>query len=191
MITGPHPALALGATLVILAGAMSGLRDRLIGSMLYQPTPGVDITPEQLGVEAEQIFLTPSDDPEVAVHAFWLEQPGATRAILFFHGNAGNASHRLPNAVALRNLGAHVLLLDYRGYGRSSGHPSEHGLYADARAGLNYLLETQHLPEERIVLFGRSLGGAVAVELAQGRPLGGVILESCWSSLVAETANCN
>ena len=176
-------ALALGATLVILVGAMFGLRDRLIGSMLYHPTPGVDITPEQLGVDADQVFLTPEDDPELAVHAYWLEQANATRAILFLHGNAGNASHRLPNAVALRNLGAHVLLLDYRGYGRSSGRPSEEGLYADARAGLAYLIDSQGIREERVVLFGRSLGGAVAVDLAQDRRLGGVILESAFSSL--------
>lgn len=173
----------LGAAAVILAGSMFGLRDRLIGSMLYHPTAGADISLEQLGVDADQVFLTPEDDPDVAVHAFWLEHANATRAILFLHGNAGNASHRLPNAMALRDLGAHVLLLDYRGYGRSSGRPSEEGFYADARAGLAYLIDTRGIREERVVLFGRSLGGAVAVDLAQHRRLGGVILESSFSSL--------
>jgi fermentation-respiration switch protein FrsA (DUF1100 family) len=75
-----------------------------------------------------------------------------------------------------------VLLLDYRGYGLSEGSPSEPGVYADARAGLAWLIERSGIPESRTVVFGRSLGGAVAVELARDRPLGGVILESTFSS---------
>ncbi len=168
------------ATLVIL-GAVIGLRDRVIASMLYHPEPGVAFTPERLGIQAEEVFLSTEDG--VRIHAFGLEAPDATRAILFLHGNAGNASHRLPNAELLRRLGAHVLLLDYRGYGRSDGTPSEAGLYADARAGLATLTEKRGIPEQRVVLFGRSLGGAVAVDLAQERPLAGVILESTFSSL--------
>ena len=107
--------------------------------------------------------------------------------MLFLHGNAGNASHRLPNAALLARLGAQVLLLDYRGYGLSDGSPSEAGVYADARAGLAYIDEVLGIPERRTVLFGRSLGGAVAVDLAQDRDLAGVILESTFTS-AAETA---
>ena len=73
------------------------------------------------------------------IHAFYLPAPGASRALLFLHGNAGNASHRLPNAALLAALKTHVLLLDYRGFGRSEGSPTEQGLYADARAGLAHL----------------------------------------------------
>ncbi len=76
-----------------------------------------------------------------------------------------------------------MLVLDYRGYGRSEGRPSEAGIYLDARAALRELSQTEGLPERRIVLFGRSLGGAVAVDLAQGRRLAGIILESTFSSL--------
>jgi fermentation-respiration switch protein FrsA (DUF1100 family) len=79
-------------------------------------------------------------------------------------------------------LRTHVLLLEYRGYGRSEGRPSEAGIYADARAGLAYLIGGRGLPVTRIVVFGRSLGGAAAVDLAQGEPLGGVILESTFTS---------
>ena len=74
-------------------------------------------------------------------------------------------SHRLPNAARLSALGAHVLLLDYRGYGLSEGHPSERGVYADARAALHYLMVERGVDPDRIVLFGRSLGAAVAVEV--------------------------
>jgi fermentation-respiration switch protein FrsA (DUF1100 family) len=157
------------------------LPGRLIDRLIFQPTPGVDISPEELGVAVEEIFLDTED--AVRVHAFYLPAPGASRAVLFLHGNAGNASHRLPNAVELSRLGAHVLLLDYRGYGRSEGSPTEAGVYADARAGLAHLVSERGIPEPRIVLFGRSLGGAVAVELAQDRALAGVILESVFTSI--------
>jgi fermentation-respiration switch protein FrsA (DUF1100 family) len=155
--------------------------DWLIGFMLYQPTPGVELLAEQAPVAVEEVFLDTEDG--VRIHSFFLPAPGATRALLFLHGNAGNASHRIPNAVLLQHLGAHVLLLDYRGYGRSQGRPSERGLYADARAGLAYLRERRGLPPGRVVVFGRSLGGAVAVQLAAENELAGVILESTWSSL--------
>ncbi len=157
------------------------MRGWIVDRMLFLPTPGVDVTPARLGVDAEEVFLATED--RVRIHAFYLAAPGATRAILFLHGNAGNASHRLPNAALLAELGAHVLLLDYRGYGRSEGRPDEPGVYADARAGLRHLVRERGLPERRIVLFGRSIGGSVAVDLAQDRPLAGVILESSWSSL--------
>ncbi len=148
--------------------------------VIFQPSPGVDLRPEQVGLEAEEVALRTEDG--VALHAFFVPSPGATRALLFLHGNAGNASHRLPNAAELVRLGTHVLLLDYRGYGLSEGTPTEDGVYADGRAGLAYLVETSEIPEQRIVLFGRSLGGAVAVDLARDRSLAGVILESTFTS---------
>lgn len=177
----------LAPLLLVLAGAllMSQIVDRFVTYLIFQPTRGVDLTPGQLGVEGEEVFLDTEDD--VRIHGFYL--PDATgradppRAILFLHGNAGNASHRLPNAAELARLGSDVLLLDYRGYGRSEGAPSEEGVYADARAGLAHLLGTRGIPESRVVLFGRSLGGAVAVDLARGRKLAGVILESTFTNV--------
>jgi fermentation-respiration switch protein FrsA (DUF1100 family) len=163
-----------------LVGAFAlpmGLIDRLI----FQPSPGVDLTPEGLGIEAESLFLETEDG--VRIHAFFLPSPGSSRSLLFLHGNAGNASHRLPNAAELAALGADVLLLDYRGYGLSEGRPDEAGVYADARAGLEHLQSERDVPLDRIVVFGRSLGGAVAVDLAADRALAGLILESTFSSV--------
>jgi fermentation-respiration switch protein FrsA (DUF1100 family) len=157
-----------------------GMWDYLVDQIIFHPTPGVDLRPEQLGAEGRELFLDTEDG--VRIHAFFLPAAGASRALLFLHGNAGNASHRLPNAVALARLGIHVLLLDYRGYGLSEGKPSEAGVYADARAGLAHLTEELGIAEERIVVFGRSLGGAVAVDLARDRELAGVILESTFTS---------
>ena len=151
---------------------------RLVERMIFFPSPGVDLRPEAFG--AEELFLRSEDG--VRLHAFYLPAPGATRALLFLHGNAGNASHRLPNAAELARLSTNVLLPDYRGYGLSEGTPSETGCYADARAALAHLVDARGFPEDRIVLFGRSLGGAVAVDLARDRGLAGVVLESAFTS---------
>lgn len=157
-----------------------------IDRLIFQPSPGVDLRPEQLGLDAADVFLEP--EPGLRVHAFHLRSPGAERAILFLHGNAGNASHRLPNAAELVRIGADVLLLDYRGYGLSEGSPSEQGVYADARAALDQLTGPLGFDERRVYVFGRSLGAAIAVELAQHRELAGLILESAFTS-AADVAN--
>jgi fermentation-respiration switch protein FrsA (DUF1100 family) len=172
--------VAIAAATALLAVPM--FAQRFVESVVFQPSPGADLSPRALGIEAEDVRLESEDG--VRLHAFYLPAPpDVTRAILFLHGNAGNASHRLPNAAMLGKLGAHVLLLEYRGYGLSEGTPSEAGVYADARAGLAHLVEVRGVPERRTVLFGRSLGGAVAVDLARDRPLAGVILESTFTSL--------
>jgi hypothetical protein len=157
--------------------------DWIVDRMIFYPEPGVDLRPEQIGVAGEDVRILTEDG--VRIHAFFLPSPGATRTILFLHGNAGNASHRLPNAAALMQLGTHVLLLDYRGYGLSEGTPAEAGVYADARAGLAHLVEHVGIPEERTVVFGRSLGGAVAVDLVRDREIAGLILESTFPSVAA------
>jgi pimeloyl-ACP methyl ester carboxylesterase len=152
----------------------------LVDWFVFQPSPGRDLRLEQIGLAGEELRLRTEDG--VDLHAFFLPAPGASRALLFLHGNAGNASHRLPNAAELVRLGTDVLLLDYRGYGLSEGSPSEAGVYRDARAGLAHLLEVRGLPEQRVVVFGRSLGAAVAVELARNRRLAGLVLESAFTS---------
>ncbi len=163
---------------LVLGYAMWG---RFVESMIFFPERGVALTPTQLGIDAEEIFFETEDG--VRIHAFFLPPARAHRALLFLHGNAGNASHRLPNAAELAALDCSVLVLDYRGYGLSEGKATESGVFADARAGLRYLTEQLGFPEDRVILFGRSLGGAVAVDLAQERELAGVILESTFPSI--------
>lgn len=174
-------AFAVVVVMLMFVALASPLRRFVVGRFAFQPSPGVDLSLSDLGVVGEEVRLEAEDG--VSLHGFFIPHPGADRAILFLHGNAGNASHRLPNAVDLSRQASHVLLIDYRGYGRSGGRPDEAGVYADARAGLTHLIEERGIPEQRIVLFGRSLGGAVAVDLARGRALGGVILESTFPSL--------
>jgi fermentation-respiration switch protein FrsA (DUF1100 family) len=171
--------LALAVAPLLLGFPMPSFS--LVDRLMFHPSPGVDLDPAALDRPVEEVFLRTEDD--VRIHAFLLPSEGASRALLFLHGNAGNASHRLPNAELLARLGVTVLLLDYRGYGRSEGRPTEHGVYADARAGLAHLVDALGFAEERVALFGRSLGGAVAVDLARERALGAVILESTFTSL--------
>jgi len=152
------------------------------GSFIYFPSTALVARPEDYGLEAEELFLRAEDG--IRIHGWWIRGDGE-RALLFFHGNAGNISHRLDRAKLIADrLGLDILLLDYRGYGRSEGRASEAGLYRDARAAYQAAAE-RGLTPERIVLFGESLGSAVALQLALERPCGAVILETPFLSVPA------
>jgi len=115
----------------------------------------------------------------------WFVPGGRRETILWCHGNAGNISHRLDNMKILHDrIGIGMFIFDYRGYGRSQGQPSEAGTYLDAEAALSYLRSRPDIDQDAIVIFGRSLGGAVAVDLASKHPCLGLILESTFTSLV-------
>jgi fermentation-respiration switch protein FrsA (DUF1100 family) len=103
--------------------------------------------------------------------------------VLFCHGNAGNVSHRLDTLQFFRSLGLGTLIFDYRGYGRSDGSPSEKGTYRDAEAAWRHLVEQRQIPPERIVILGRSLGGAVAARLAADQRPGALVVESAFTSV--------
>jgi hypothetical protein len=103
--------------------------------------------------------------------------------VLFCHGNAGNISHRLDSIRLLHSLGLQVLIFDYRGYGHSEGAASEKGSYRDADAAWRYLVDVRGLPADRIILFGRSLGAAVAADLASRTRPAAVIMESAFTSV--------
>lgn len=103
--------------------------------------------------------------------------------LLWFHGNAGNLSHRADLLIRLAQIPARVFIIDYRGYGRSEGKPSEKGLYLDGRAGWRYLVEERGVSPDRIVIFGKSLGGAVAVDLATEVKPAGLIVQSSFTSI--------
>ncbi|GFY66582.1 hypothetical protein TNIN_479521 [Trichonephila inaurata madagascariensis] len=131
-------------------------------SRLYVPLPSL------FGLPGDSIFLKTEDG--VKIHAFFIKQDpsivGQVPTILYFHGNAGNIGHRLPNAQGLyKYCKCNILLLEYRGYGHSDGTPSEEGLYLDAQAGMKYLLDVPYIDKGKIIVFGRSLGGAVAIDL--------------------------
>jgi len=145
------------------------------------PSRSVDATPAALGLVYEPVTLTTSDN--VKLDGWFLPVAEARGVILFCHGNAGNISHRLDSLLIFHKLGFSTLIFDYRGYGRSQGRPTESGTYADAEAAWQYLVQERHIDPGRIVLFGRSLGAAVAAQLATVHRPGALILESCFTSV--------
>jgi fermentation-respiration switch protein FrsA (DUF1100 family) len=148
---------------------------------IFFPTSDIVSTPDQVGLDYEDVFFTTSDG--LRLHGWYV--PGTTDVTwLWFHGNGGNISHRVDDlALFHHRFGINLLIVDYRGYGRSEGRPSEQGTYRDARAALLYLQGRPGVLPERIVYFGRSLGTAVAVELAVAHLPLALVLVSPFASL--------
>lgn len=138
-------------------------------------------SPADIGLTYEDVHLQSEDG--IALHGWYVTHPQPRGVLLFFHGNAGNISHRLDSLAIFHRLGLEVLIIDYRGYGRSAGRPGEQGSYRDARAALHWLLEERQVDPQRLVYFGRSLGAAVAAQLASEHPPQALIMESAFSSL--------
>lgn len=145
------------------------------------PSRELDASPADIGLAFESITFKAEDDIEL--HGWFIPHPQSQAVALFCHGNAGNISHRLPTIQAMHDLGLSVFIFDYRGYGRSSGHASEEGTYRDARAAWKYLRENRGLNEQDIIIWGRSLGAAVAVNLAATQTSSAVIIESTFTSV--------
>lgn len=124
----------------------------------------------------DNVWLTASDGTRL--HAWWISDPAAKFTFLAFHGNASNIANREATYEFLRDMPANVLALEYRGYGHSEGKPSEAGLYLDADAAYQFLIDTKRLAPKSILLFGQSLGTTVAADLAARRRVGGLILEA-------------
>ncbi len=182
-------ALALGcAAVAVLAAREANLLDRLL---VYFPVRTLDATPADMGLDYEDVYFETSDG--VKLHGWYVpgaDDPsagsGQAPCVVWFHGNAGNIGHRVYNLALMHSrVGASVFLFDYRGYGRSEGSPSEPGLYLDAEAAVEQAKLRCGVGDEGIVLFGRSLGGAVAVEMATRWPFRAVVVESAFTSVKA------
>jgi fermentation-respiration switch protein FrsA (DUF1100 family) len=174
----------LVTTLVALVSAYGSIaflvwaaQDRLI----YFPTRELSTTPGVYGFGHEDVWLTTADG--VRVHGWFIAAPASRATLLYLHGNGGNISHRLQRIALFRRLGLSVLIVDYRGYGRSDGTPDEEGMYRDARAAWEYLVQTRRLAVTELIIYGESLGGAVAAQLARERRPRALILESSFTSL--------
>jgi fermentation-respiration switch protein FrsA (DUF1100 family) len=173
--------------LIIVVVASYGLLVAVVyfmqGRMLYLPDmPGraLTMTPNNVGMDYEDVSIETADG--VTLHG-WFIMGRSSRVLLFFHGNAGNISHRLDSIRQFQSLGMSVLIIDYRGYGRSGGKTTEKGIYRDAEASWRYLTENRSITASNIVIFGRSLGGSAASWLAaQHRPLA-LIVESSFTSV--------
>ena len=187
--------LAAIVGLLLLPVVAMGLMERFERKFVFFPTAAIELTPSDAGLEFEDVYFVTDDG--IRLNGWYVPAPrpesdisgntnntnntdtpaGSTElgssdtpevTILWFHGNGGNIGHRVGDlALISRRLGVNSFIFDYRGYGRSEGKPSESGVYRDARAALDYLSSRSEVDPERIVFFGRSLGTAVAVELAE------------------------
>lgn len=149
-------------------------------NMIFFPFKAIEQTPKNWGLEYEDVAIRTEDGLEL--DGWYIPYPGAEQMLLFFHGNAGNISHRRESLEIFHRLGLNVLIVDYRGYGNSEGSPSEPGLYMDAMAAWNYLIDEKGFADNQIVIFGRSLGGSVAANLASRVEARGLVLESTFTS---------
>lgn len=152
---------------------------------LYFPVRALEATPQAVGLVYEDVWFQSTDG--LTLHGWLVPAPEARFTVVWFHGNAGNISHRVHNIGYLhRLLRTNVFIFDYRGYGQSHGNRfslSEQATYRDGEGALAYLRSRQDLSRTRMVYFGRSLGAAVAVELARRDPPAGLILETTFSTL--------
>lgn len=166
--------LLLGTLVVLMAAARF-----LLPSLAFHPTREITATPADAGLRYEDVALTADDG--VRLHAWYVPAENARATLLFCHGNGGNLSWRVESLRIFHDLGLSSLVFDYRGYGRSEGSPSPEGIARDARAAWNWL-QDRGVASGDIVLFGRSLGGAVALELTRSVRPRVLILESTFAS---------
>ncbi len=155
----------------------------LQNKMVFLPNmPGRALTasPGDMGLEYEDVSLATSDGERL--HGWYVPAPDSRGVIVFFHGNAGNISHRLDSVAIFHQLGLDTLIIDYRGYGQSTGKTTEQGTYLDAQAAWSYLDDERRIPANRIIVFGRSLGGAIGAWLGARHTPAGVIIESSFTS---------
>ena len=180
----------LSTVLSILTFVAAGYVAVLVGMYAFQsrliffpntPSRAVGPGPDSIGLAFESVEILTEDGTKLDAWYVPALEPRGT--VLFFHGNAGNISHRLDSLRVFNHLGLSTLIFDYRGYGRSKGKVSEPGFYRDAEAAWRHLTEERRIPVAEIVIFGRSLGAAVAAHVAGRHRPGALIIESGFVSV--------
>jgi len=153
------------------------------GLIFYPNMPGRKLvaTPENIGLSYQNVELVTVDG--IKLHGWFIPHTKAKGTVLFFHGNAGNISHRLDSIKIFHRLELNVFIIDYRGYGQSEGKISEKGTYRDAEAAWNYLNNVQDISGKQIIIFGRSLGASIASWLASKHTPAALIIESGFTSV--------
>ena len=163
------------AGILLLVFSASGCKP-VVNEFAFHPDTIHVVPSERLPDDIKEITIKSGDG--VLLTSLYLPSPNSKKLLIYFHGNAGNIYHRIPDLRLINRSGINVIGVEYRGYGKSSGSPSEDGIYLDGEAALKYAVENLGFSEGNIILFGRSIGTAVAVNTAQHRKLDGVILVS-------------
>jgi len=148
---------------------------------IFFPMKEITTTPAAYNVRYEDVYFKTSDN--LLLNGWFIPADGAKYTLILSHGNAGNISHRMEKALLLRDLRLNILLFDYRGYGRSEGTPSEPGLYKDVAAAYNYLVTGRKISGDNNILYGESIGGAVAIDLARKVKVRALITEETFTSI--------
>ena len=154
--------------------------------LIYFPNmPGRNLvaTPENIDLTYQNIEFVTEDN--IKLHGWFIPHSNAKGTVLFFHGNAGNISHRLDSIEIFHQMELNVFIIDYRGYGKSEGKITEKGTYRDAEAAWHYLNHTQGISGKQIIIFGRSLGASIASWLAAKHTPAALIIESGFTSVPA------
>lgn len=148
---------------------------------LFFPEGHIYFTPDDFGIDYEDVYYTTTDG--VSINAWFVPAADDSPVLVWCHGNAGNISHRIENILLLLRWGVSIFIFDYRGYGKSGGEITEEGLYLDAVGAYKYLKDEKGIETSRIVPFGRSMGGPVAVDLATRENFPSLVLESTFTNL--------
>ena len=165
---------------IVIAGKimMDGFIER---NFVFFPVKPLAFSPRGWGMEFEDVFFRTHDGVEL--NAWLIEASQDSPVVIWFHGNAGNIADRVENARLLFDRGLTLFMVDYRGYGKSEGEPSEEGIYIDGQAAYDYLISERDTAPENLIVFGRSLGSTVAVHVASNNRCAGVILESAITNM--------
>jgi fermentation-respiration switch protein FrsA (DUF1100 family) len=153
----------------------------ILHALTYLPARPIARTPAILGMEYTDLSIATEDGE--TLHGWWVPARRSIGHVLFAQGNAGNIGDRVAIFALLTEIGLDVLAFDYRGFGRSTGRPTEHGTYLDARAARRVLLEQPDVDPERVLYLGKSLGGGVMLELSTAHPPAGLILMSTFTGI--------
>ncbi len=179
--------IAIVMTAYVMLGVVLYVMQERMVFLAGLPGRALEATPQRLGFAYDDVSLETADG--ISLHGWYVYAPESRGTVLFMHGNAGNISHRLDSIAIFCDLGFDTFIFDYRGYGQSEGKPSEKGTYRDAEAAWQYLVDERGQDAETIVIFGRSIGGAIAAWLAARRKAAALIVESSFTSAVDMAAH--
>lgn len=149
--------------------------------MVFYPEKELKLMPSDFGLEYQELDISTEDGTKL--NAWYIKANDDSDTVLFLHGNAGNIGDRIDKLKIFNELGLNVLIVDYRGYGKSGGRPSEAGLFSDALAAYQYLRKEMRIGEQNIIIYGVSLGGSVAVNCASYVNAKALVLENTFSSM--------